>query len=463
VGASSVSTPFSALQAALGAQTRVTFVPADDPRQLLPPIPRADLVRGAPLPEEIATKNSPLDHGPEEKVEPGKEDLHLGLAPNVTPAAATAGHPGRGPGWSSWNAVLKVPRSGMYQFAVQQVGDTWLYLDGQAVIASRGLHAEARWSVTVPLVAGNRYDLAVDWFAVRGEHIPELGLADRSPEIARAVHAARRAQVAIVFAGDADSEGIDVPDLALPGDADPLISAVAAANPHTVVVLNTGGAVLMPWLSRVPAVVEAWYPGEADGAAVAAVLDGRFDPSGHLPITFPAPGNPSPIGSPKQYPGVRGTVHYTEGLDVGYRWYQANRVTPQFPFGYGLSYTTFAVSHAAVRTSGHRVVVTVRVRDTGSRPGTAVVQAYLEYPAAAKEPPVQLRAFDAVALQRSQSRTVRLVLPASAFEAFLGGRFRTVAGRYRIDIGQSSADLPIHLETDAPTPPADQAQDNLGS
>jgi beta-glucosidase len=165
----------------------------------------------------------------------------------------------------------------------------------------------------------------------------------------------------------------------------------------------------------------------------------------------------------QQYPGVNGTVHYAEGLDIGYRWYQAHNVTPQFPFGFGLSYTTFGLSHATVRTRTHEVVATVRVSDTGSRAGTAVVQAYLEYPAAAREPPHQLRAFDAVALRPSQSRTVRLVLPASAFQAFLNGGFRAVAGRYQIDIGQSSANLPIHLEARAPTPPTGQTvQDNLG-
>jgi beta-glucosidase len=456
----SVATPISALRAALGPKTSVTYVPADDPRQELPPIPTADLVRGEPLPQEMATKDSPLHLGPQESVEPGKKDLDIDLAPNVTAAAATASRPGNGPGWSSWRAVLKVPHSGTYQFSLQQVGDTWLYLNGRAIIASRGLHGEARWSVTTPLLAGKRYDLAVDWFTVRGQHIPELGLADQSPEIARAVQAARRAHVAIVFASNTDSEGVDQPNLNLPGDADPLISAVAAANHHTVVVLNTGGAVLMPWLSRVAAVVEAWYPGQADGTAVAAVLDGRFDPSGHLPITFPTPQNPSPVGSPRQYPGVDGTVHYTEGLDIGYRWYEARHVTPQFPFGYGLSYTSFVVSHGAVRLSAHQVVATVRVRNSGTRAGTAVVQAYLQYPAAADEPPLQLRAFDAVDLQPSQDRTVRLVLPASAFEAFLRGRFQTVAGLYRIDIGQSSAALPIHLVTHAP--PGRFSQDNLG-
>jgi beta-glucosidase len=456
----SVSTPISALRAALGSKANITYVSADDPRQQLPPIPSADLVRGEPLPQEMATKNSPLHHGPEETVEPGKQDLDIDLAPNVTPAAATASAPGNGPGWSSWHAVLKVPHSGTYQFSIQQVGDTWLYLNGRAIIASRGLHGEERWSVTTPLVAGKHYDLAVDWFTARGQHIPELGLADQSPEIARAVQAARRSQVAIVFVSNTDSEGVDLPSLTLPGDANPLISAVARANSRTVVVLNTGGAVLMPWLSRVAAVLEAWYPGQADGTAVAAVLDGNFDPSGHLPITFPALQNPSPVGSPRQYPGVDGTVHYTEGLDIGYRWYEATHVTPQFPFGYGLSYTTFALAHGAVRTSGHQVVATVRVRNTGTRAGTATVQAYVQYPAAAGEPPRQLRAFATIDLQPSQSRSVRLVLPASAFEAFLRGRFQTVAGLYRIDIGQSSASLRIHLETHAP--PAPLSQDNLG-
>ena len=129
--------------------------------------------------------------------------------------------------------------------------------------------------------------------------MPQLGFADVTPEIAAATDAARHASVAVVFAAVSQSEGVDRPNLYLPGDANALISSVAAVNRRTVVVLNSGGAVLMPWINRVAAVLEAWYPGQEDGTATAAVLDGQVDPSGHLPLTFPAVGNPSPVGTPR--------------------------------------------------------------------------------------------------------------------------------------------------------------------
>ena len=206
----------------------------------------------------------------------------------------------------------------------------------------------------------------------------------------------------------------------------------------------------MPWIHRVAGVLEAWYPGEEDGAATAAVLEGKVDPSGHLPLTFPAASNPSPVGTAAQFPGVNGTVTFSEGLDIGYRWYQANGVEPLFPFGYGLSYTSFTISNAAVHTQRHEAVVDLTVTNVGRRPGTAVVQAYVRYPDATGEPPEQLRAFDAVPLAPSQSSRVHLSLPASAFQAYLPGGFRTASGLYSIDVGQSSANLPIHLTTKAP-------------
>ncbi len=340
--------------------------------------------------------------------------------------------------------------SGTYEFSIEQNGDTWLSLDGRTLIASPGLHSRSFWSTTASLVAGRDYRLSVNWFAVAHEPMPQLGFANVSPEITAAVQAARHASVAVIFAGVSQSEGVDRPGLYLPGDADVLISSVAAVNPHTVVVLNTGGAVLMPWISRVAAVLEAWYPGQEDGTATAAVLEGRFDPAGHLPVTFPAVSNPSPVGTPAQYPGIDSTVYYDEGLDIGYRWYQANGVSPQFAFGFGLSYTSFKLSNASEFTNGDQVVAQVRVTNVGHRAGTAVVQAYLHFPDAAGEPPEQLRAFSAVFLPPAASRLVDLTLPQSAFEADLNGSMQVVPGNYSIDIGQSSANLPIHLRTAAP-------------
>jgi beta-glucosidase len=335
---------------------------------------------------------------------------------------------------------------------MEQDGDTWLYVDGNPVISSPGLHARGVWSTTIDLVAGRRYNLGARWFAVAGEPLPQLGLSDVTPEIAAAVQAARQASVAVVFVSETQDEGIDRPDLSLPGDADELITAVAAVNPRTVVVLNTGGAVVMPWLDQVAGVLEAWYPGQEGGAAIAAVLEGKVDPSGHLPVTFPSVGGPSPVGTAVQFPGVNGTVSYTEGLDIGYRWYHAHGVAPQFPFGYGLSYTSFTLSGATLHTAAGHVEVDLSVENAGPRSGTAVVQAYIGYPTAAGEPPHQLRAVGTVALKPGETKHVQLTLPTAAFQAYLNGGFRTVAGNYSIDIGQSSADLPIHLETPAPGP-----------
>src|SRR5205085_3872982 len=166
---------------------------------------------------------------------------------------------------------------------------------------------------------------------------------------AEAVAAARSSDVAVVFANDAASEGSDRPTLELPRWQDALISAVAAANPRTVVVLNTSGAVLMPWIDHVAAVVEAWYPGQQDGAAIAPILFGDVNPSGHLTETFPASASQGPAKTPAEYPGDGTSVLYDEGILVGYRWYQASGEQPLFPFGHGLSYTTFGYSNVSAR------------------------------------------------------------------------------------------------------------------
>src|SRR5579875_2699599 len=161
---------------------------------------------------------------------------------------------------------------------------------------------------------------------------------------------AASASVAVVFVSLGESEGSDLTSIDLGSADDALISAVAAANPHTIVVLNSGSAVTMPWLSSVPAVLEQWYPGQTLGTAAAAVLFGTANPSGHLPVTFPTALAQGDIPDPTtaEYPGVNGQVDYNEGVDVGYRWYQANNVTPLFPFGFGLSYTTFSYSGLSI-------------------------------------------------------------------------------------------------------------------
>jgi beta-glucosidase len=195
--------------------------------------------------------------------------------------------------------------------------------------------------------------------------------------------------------------------------------------------------VLMPWLARVAGVVEAWYPGQEDGNAIASVLFGDVDPGGKLPMTFPADERQGPAKTPAEYPGDGVTVHYDEGVLVGYRWYDAKNEKPLFPFGHGLSYTTFRYS--ALRAT--RDAVQVRVTNTGRRAGTEVAQLYLGMPASAGEPPNQLKGFQRVRLSPGRSATVTFRLGTRALSVWDGGRWRVPAGTYRVTVGGSSRDI----------------------
>ena len=236
-----------------------------------------------------------------------------------------------------------------------------------------------------------------------------------------------------------------------------MIRSVAAANPNTIVVLNTGGPVLMPWLSSVKGVLEAWYPGQEDGSAIAAVLFGDIDPSGHLPETFPTSLSEIPTASRSQFPGVDGKVDYSEGLDVGYRWYDAKHVTPLFPFGYGLSYTSFSFKHLTVTprsvvnsTSGPDsskgqgatvAKVTAVITNTGNVRGSDVAQLYIGDPAVAGEPPRQLEGFHRVTLQPHQSQTVTFTITGHELSYFntAANGWTLPTGRFSLYVGDSSA------------------------
>jgi len=266
---------------------------------------------------------------------------------------------------------------------------------------------------------------------------------------ATAAALAKSSDVAIVMVGDVEMEGTDRTTLALPGDQDQLVEAVAAANPHTIVVVKSGGPVLMPWLSQVPAVLEAWYPGEEDGNAVAALLFGNVNPSGKLPVTFPVSDSQVPASTPQQWPGVDGTAVYSEGLDVGYRWYDANSQTPLFPFGYGLSYTTFSFRHLTVSrrlTPTGQVKVAVDVTNTGGRTGAEVAQVYVGDPASAGEPPDQLKGFAKVTLSPGQTKRLTFNLNQRAFSIWdsAAQEWTTVDGQYQVLVGDSSRNLPLH-------------------
>lgn len=268
-------------------------------------------------------------------------------------------------------------------------------------------------------------------------------------EAATTAHAAR---VAIVFVHTNETEGKDRPNLRLPDKQDQLIATVAKANHHTIVVLDTGGPVLMPWIDDVRAVIEAWYPGQEDGNAIAAILYGDVDPSGRLPLTFPRTADEIPTSTQRQWPGINGNSIYSEQLDVGYRWYDAHHVKPLFPFGFGLSYTTFKLSDLAVTpkrvhwSSTKNVQAEVTVANTGKRAGAEVVQIYVEQPRKNGEPPRQLRAFTKVNLDAGESKKVRLTLDKRSFSIYdtSAHRWESPNGKYRILAGTSSRDLPLH-------------------
>jgi beta-glucosidase len=296
--------------------------------------------------------------------------------------------------------------------------------------------------------------------------------ADAS-DVSQAVSLAGAADIAILMLGDTATEGRDHP-ISLDEKQNQLVQAIAAANPHTVVVLKTGSPVLMPWVEQVPAILEAWYPGEEDGNAVAAVLFGDFNPSGKLPITFPKSLEDVPASTAEQYPGTGpvvpyknaefdvsakappgpgGLAHYSEGVFVGYRHYDAKGIAPLFPFGHGLSYTAFSyqnlkISPASVTLNGKKdptVRVDLDITNTGNRPGAEVVQLYLGMPSttAVPQPPKQLKGFQKVSLNQSKHSHVHLVLDARSLSYWdvKSHGWVVAPGAYQVMLGSSSRDI----------------------
>ncbi|MEO7169419.1 MAG: beta-glucosidase [Pseudomonadota bacterium] len=278
-------------------------------------------------------------------------------------------------------------------------------------------------------------------------------------DVAAAAAAARAADIAIVFGTQWTTEAQDVPNLSLPDGQDGLIAAVAAAQPRTIAVLETGGPVLMPWIQSVPAVVQAWYPGQRGGEAIANILSGRVNPSGRLPITFLAAASqaprPAPVGldtltsleaqaaadpaSAGKYRLSSFPVDYVEGADVGYRWYEKKGQQPLFAFGHGLSYTSFAYRRPVV-TGGKTLSISFEVVNTGRSAGTDVPQMYVTRDGS--NAPMRLAAFKRVTLKPGESRRVTLTAEprvVADYDLKLPG-WRIAGGRYRVALARDAAD-----------------------
>lgn len=344
--------------------------------------------------------------------------------------------------------------SGIHTLALSAVGWGKLYLDGELIIDHTSDQDMARQLSTERRLEGGRaYPLKIEYYWRGNPRWRALAFGHQPPHakdlIAEAVKLAKNVDVVVLVAGlnsEWESEGFDRVDMKLPGAQNELIERVARANKNTIVVLNAGSPVEMPWIHKVPAVVQLWYNGQEQGNALADVLFGDVNPSGKLPTTFPVrlADNPAYIN----YPGENGKVCYGEGIFVGYRYYDKKEVEPLFPFGHGLSYTTFAYSNLRVSprsaTPNELVRVRVDVTNTGKVAGKEVVQLYVrDHKATVARPEKELKAFAKVQLAPGQRKTVTFTLDREAFWYFdvVKNAWTTEPGEFDILVGASSRDI----------------------
>jgi beta-glucosidase len=375
--------------------------------------------------------------------------------------------------WSvDWKGFFTPKTTGIYRFSLGVGGIAQLYVNSKLVAGKRADFGNVD-SCAVTLTAATTVPIEVKYSARQGLEtgimvttIPDIGTilgtfchvgyAAADTAIADAAAAAKAADVAVVFVSDRTGEGGDREYLGLRGDQNNLIAAVAAANPKTVVVLTNGSPIAMPWLKDVAGVLEMWYPGDYFGDAAAALLFGDVNPSGKLPMTFPADETQGPATTRAQYPGLNvdgttqvfgqlGDVNYDEGILVGYRWYDAKKQKPLFEFGYGLSYTTFdyADISATRDTATGGITVTAKITNSGSKDGAEVAQLYLGFPASAGEPPKVLKGFKKVALKAGASTTVKFTVAADELAIFDESKdgWEPVCGDYTAYVGSSSQDI----------------------
>ncbi len=369
-----------------------------------------------------------------------------------------------------WTGNITAPATGDYTLSLTHLGAARLYLDDQLLIDDPGITLETQ-SVTLHLVAAQPRSLRIDYAADRPEQrtpVPgdpsTVGMigskvrfgwerpADALPSaMQQAAALAGRSDVAVVVVRDYRNEHADLPSLMLSNEQDLLIHVVAAVNPRTIVVLATGGPALMPWLDQVPVVLESWYGGQEQGNALADVLFGDVAPSGKLPVTFPRSDRDTPVSSPEQYSKTELVARFSEGLGVGYRGYDLLGLEPLFPFGHGLSYTSFAYAQLQVEpetTDGTRPIrVSFTVTNSGSRAGAETAQVYLGLPASTDEPPRRLVGWAKVELKPGESKEVSVTLDLKATSRPLSSwnintnDWEIAHGDYQVYVGASSRDI----------------------
>lgn len=350
-----------------------------------------------------------------------------------------------------WTGTLVAPAPGKYQLILTADDGCRLYLDDKPLIDHWVDSAATPNIAEVDFKAGETHKLRVEYFQHGGQAVARLDWARVGEgHYAEAIEAAKNSDVALVFVSTKGTEGeaSDRSSMSLPNDQDDLIRSVAAANRKTIVVLNNGTPVSMPWLNQVAGVIETWFPGQEGGNALAAILFGDRNPSGKLPTTFGVRREDYPDFG--HFSGVNGHVRYAEGIYVGYRHFDKADVAPAFPFGHGLSYTTFEYANLEFSerslATNKTVTVTLDVKNTGGRAGTEVVQLYLHDPNPKIDKPArELKGFQRVELQPSQIKRVSFELPprALAYCDVAGKQWKADAGTYEIQIGASSRDIRV--------------------
>jgi beta-glucosidase len=360
-----------------------------------------------------------------------------------------------------WTGTLKVPASERYTFRITHSAQVRLWLDGKLLIDSSGEIGPGNTKILSPeagvdLEKDKAYDLKVELVQNGPADMTHIRLAfaatpQQDDRIQRAAALAREADLALVFVGDTEgfeTEGWDRPDLKLPARQDELIRAVAQANPNTVVILNTGAPIEMPWIDEVAGLLQCYYPGLEGGQAVAAVLSGEVNPSGKLTVTYSKRLEDTPSFPNLSYPGAR-EVHYGEGIFVGYRYYDHAQVEPLFPFGFGLSYTQFEYRNLQVPAEirpGESFEVSFEVTNTGECQGKEVVQLYVsDSQSSVVRPPKELKGFAKIDLAPGKTQTVRLTLDprALSFYDILHQQWKAELGEFSILVGASARDIRV--------------------
>lgn len=349
-----------------------------------------------------------------------------------------------------WTGILRPELSGTYEITAASDDGIRLFIDGKVIIEHWSDHAVEARMATVALEAGRSYDFKVEFYENGGDAVALVGWTKPDENIlTAALDAARRSEHVILFLGNSqyqESEGFDRPSIDLPVKQQDLITAIAEVNPNIIVILNAGAQVnVSPWINSVRALVWAFFPGQEGTQAITDIITGVRNPSGKLPFTiarqwedYPAFGN---------FPGNNSTVEYKEGLMVGYRHFDTKKVEPMYPFGFGLSYTTFTMSNISVRTKKQGVYeVSVDVKNIGSTAGAEVVQLYVkDSKPKVIRPEKELKAFARVGLAAGEQKTIVMKLDKSAFEYYDDGKnmWSRSKGGYQIFVGTSSRNVPL--------------------